>query len=45
MGEWAKIMSDKKSRTIVISMLKEAKKVGGIFRNRNVVLREVGIKC
>ena len=42
MNEWAEMMLDKERQSIAISMLKEAKKVGGMFRNRNIVLQEEG---
>ena len=41
MNEWAEMMSDGEKQSIAISMLKEAKKVGGMFRNRNIVLQGV----
>ena len=36
--DWAEMMSDEKRQSIAISMLKEAKKVGGMFRNRNIMI-------
>ena len=42
MNEWTEMMLDKERQSIAISMLKEAKKVGGMFRNRNIVLQEEG---
>jgi len=38
MSKWAEMMSDKERQSIAISMLKEAKKVGGMFRNRNIMI-------
>jgi len=38
MSEWAEMMTSEQNRKVAISMLKEAKKVGGMFRNRNITL-------
>ena len=39
MNEWEEMMSDRERQSIAISMLKEAKRIGGILRNRDIVFR------